>query len=119
MFGAKSERRTLEAMSPADQLWLGEQMLDVAEEPPAANESAADVEEKGRNMGRRAKPARSEDSISSRLHFDDSVPIEEVILRDAELEALPENQVEIIGQDVSYKLAQRSPYVVIKTIRTA
>ena len=119
VFGARSERRILEAMAPADQLWLGEQMLEVAEEPPAANESAADVEEKGRNKGRRAKPARSEDSLSSRLHFDDSVPIEEVIVRDPELEALPEDQVEIIGQNVSYKLAQRSPYVVVKTIRTA
>ena len=82
VFGARSERRILEARAPADQLWLGELMLDIAEEPPAANESAADVEEKGRNKGRRAKPARSEDSLSSRLHFDDSVPIEEVIVRD-------------------------------------
>jgi len=118
LFGAKSERRILEALSPADQLWLGQQMLEVPEQPPAANEPAADVEGKGRGKGKRPeKPARSEDSLSSRLHFDASVPIEEVIIKDKELDALPKDQVEIIGQDVTYKLAQRSPYVVIKTVR--
>lgn len=120
LFGAKSERRILEALSPADQLWLGEQMLKLSKEPPADDETAADVEGKGRSRGRRkAKPARCEDSLSSRLHFDDSVPVEEVVIKDPELEALPKDQVEIIGQDVTYKLAQRSPYVVLKTIRTA
>lgn len=121
VFGAKSERRILEALSPADQLWLGEQMLELSENPPADNETGTDVEDKGRRgKGKRpAKPARCEDSLSSRLHFDESVPVEEVIVKDSELEALPQNQVEIIGQDVTYKLAQRSPYVVIKTIRRA
>jgi transposase len=120
LFGAKSERRILEALSPADQLWLGEQMLELSNQPPADDETATDVEGKGRGRGRRkAKPARCEDSLSSRLHFDDSVPIEEIVVKDPELAALPEDQVEIIGQDVTYKLAQRSPYVVLKTIRTA
>ena len=120
LFGATSERRILEALSPADQLWLGQQMLlEVPEQPPAANETAADVECKGRGKSKRPdKPARSEDSLSSRLHFDDSAPIEEVIIEDKELDALPKDQVEIIGQDVTYKLGQRSPYVVIKTVRT-
>lgn len=120
LFGAKSERRILEALSSADQLWLGEQMLELSEQSPADNETAADVEEKGRSRGRRKpKPARCEDSLSSRLHFDDSVPVEEVIIKDPKLEALPKDQVEIIGKDVTYKLAQRSPYVVLKTVRTA
>ena len=121
-FGAKSERRILEALSPADQLWLGQQMLELSEEPPADTETAADIESKGRGRGkgsRKAKPARCDDSLSSRLHFDDSVPIEEVIIKDPQMEALPEDQVEIIGQDVTYKLAQRSPYVVIKTVKIA
>ncbi len=119
LFGAKSERWILEALSPADQLWLGEQMLELSEQPPADNETLADVEKKGRNKGKRSKkPDRCQDSISSRLHFDDSVPIEEVVIRDPEMEALPKDQVEVIGQDVTYKLGQRSPYLVIKTIRT-
>lgn len=118
LFGAKSERRMLEAMSSSDQLWLGEQMLELSEQPPADDETVADIEAKGRRKGKR-KPPRCEESLSSRLHFDDSVPVEEVIIKDRELEALPEEQVVIIGQDVTYKLAQRSPYVVIKTVRTA
>lgn len=119
IFGVKSERRMLEALEPADQLWLGEQMLEVPEEAPAANETAADLEANGRGRSRRPqKPARCEDSLSSRLHFDDTVPIKEIVVKDPEMEALPEDQVEVIGQDVTYKLAQQSPYVVIKTIRT-
>ncbi len=124
VFGATSERRILEALEPADQLWLGEQMLELSENRPADDETAGDLEAKGRGRGRGAarqpsKPARCDDSVSSRLHFDDSVPIEEVVVADPELDALPKDQVEIIGQNVTYKLAQRSPYVVIKTIRTA
>ncbi len=119
LFGAKSERRILEAMSPSDQLWLGEQMLEPPDEPPADGESAADTERKGRSKTKRPKSNRGEESVGSRLNFDDSVPIEEVVIKDAELEALPKDQVEIIGQDVTYKLAQRSPYFVIKTVRTA
>ncbi len=117
LFGVKSERRMLEAMSPSDQLWLGEQMLEVPEQPPTDEETAADIEAKGRPK-RKKKPPRCEESLSSRLHFDESVPVEEVVIKDPTLEALPKSEVTIIGQDVTYKLAQRSPYVVIKTIRT-
>lgn len=105
VFGAKSERRILEALSPADQLWLGEQMLELSENPPADNETGTDVEDKGRRgKGKRpAKPARCEDSLSSRLHFDESVPVEEVIVKDPELEALPQNQVEIDRSHGGYR----------------
>lgn len=119
LFGAKSERRILEVLSPSDQLWLGEQMLQLPEDPPTDGESVGDTEAKGRPRRKRSKPDRCEDSVGSLLHFDDSVPIEEVVIKDPQLEALPTDQVEIIGQDVTYKLAQRSPYVVIKTVRTA
>jgi transposase len=119
LFGAKSERRILEALSPSDQLWLGEQMLKMPEDPPADDETVADIEAKSRPKKKRLKPDRSEDSVGSRLQFDDSVPVEEVTIKDPELEALPKDQVEIIGQDVTYKLGQRSPYFVIKTVRTA
>lgn len=122
LFGAKSERRMLEALEPADQLYLGEQMkLDVPEEPPAADESATALNDRCRGRGKRpskAKPKLGAESDGSRLNFDDSVPVEEVAVRDPELEALPADAVEIIGQDVTMRLAQRSPYVIIKNVRT-
>lgn len=120
IFGAKSERRILEALTDAQQLWLGEQMLVPPDEPPDKDKTTRDIEDESRPKPqgkRRKKKPRSEESSSSRLHFDDSVPVEEVIVADAELDALPSDQVEIIGQDVTYRLAQRSPYVVLKHIR--
>src|SRR5690606_8913638 len=38
---------------------------------------------------------------------------------DAELDSLPDDQVELVGQHVTYRLAQRSAYVVLKEIRRA
>lgn len=82
--------------------------LNAYEQPPADNETVAKVEKKARNKGKRSqKPTRCDDSLTSRLHFDDSVPIEEIVIKDPELEALPKDQVESIGQDITYKLGQR------------
>ncbi len=117
LFGAKSERRILEALTDSQQLWLGEQMLDLPEDPPADDESAADVEKKARPKPRKRKVPRSEESSGSRLRFDDSIPVEEHVVPDAELESLPDEEVVLIGQDVTYRLAQRSPYVVLKHVR--
>jgi transposase len=126
LFGAKSEKRILEALSPDDQLWLGQQMRDLPEEPPSEDQTAADVEEATRPPGPpsrkrppRSKGSRSPESESSRLRFDDSVPVEVVIVEDPKLAALPKDQVEIIGEDVTYRLAQRSSYFVKKFVKVA
>lgn len=126
LFGAKSERRILEALSPDDQLWLGQQMRDLPEEPPSEGKTAAEVEEEtrpsappSRSRPPRSKAPRSKESESSRLRFDDSVPVEVVIVEDPELAALPKDQVEIIGEDVTFRLAQRSSYFVKKFVKVA
>lgn len=121
IFGAKSERQILKAVKKDSdgQLYLGEQMLNPSETPPAKDETVAEYEIKERKkICRKSNQSKSEDCLSSRLKFDESVPVEEVHIKDPELEALSKDQVEIIGENISYKLAQRSAYVVIKTVRT-
>lgn len=116
LFGAKSERRMLEALSPADQLWLGEQMPDLPDGPPAPDESPRETANKARAKARK-RPEAAETDDSSRLKFDDSVPVEEVIVEDSELSALGQGEADIVAENVTYKLGQRSPYVVIRYIQ--
>lgn len=49
------------------------------------------------------------------LRFSDDVPKQVIVLTDAEMESLPQGECEIIGEKVSYRLAQRTgSYVILE-----
>jgi len=109
LFGPKSERRLIEP-SP-DQLSLGEVL-----KPPAAPGAAASQQITG--YTRRRRGAANADDATAGLRFDDSVPVEVVELADPETAHLPADEVEVIGEKITHRLAQlRGGYVVIKYVR--
>jgi len=101
LFGSKSERRLLEP--DARQLALGEWKLPESE---VAETTVAEHQ-------RRKRPARQENDEAD-LRFDESVPVEEIVLRPEGVDA----DAEIISTKVTMRLAQRpSSFVVLKYIR--
>lgn len=110
-FGARSERRILDVLPIADQLWLGQQMLDVPEEPPPPATTVKSYERTHRQA-----PTELVDS-DSRLRFDESVPVEEILVPNPDLAEVAEEELEQVSEEVTYRLAQRSSYVVLKYIR--
>lgn len=114
VFGPKSERRLLEELAPQEQLWLGEQMLEPTENPPPPEVTVAAYERKQRGQ---KKTELSNECSSSRLKFDDTVPVEEIRVEDLELAKRDPEQVEFIGEKVTHRLAQRSSYIVLKYVR--
>lgn len=111
LFGARSERRLLEACAQADQLWLGQQMLDVPEDPPPKGETVRSYERKHRRV-----PEALVES-DSRLRFDATVPVEVIDVTNPAVDGLTESAYTIIGEKVTYRLAQRSAYVVLKYVQ--
>lgn len=110
-FGASSERRTLEALSYVDQLWLGEQFLEVSEEPPAKKTTVRQYE-----RNHRRKPTNLVDE-DSQLRFDDTVPVETIEIEDPRFQGVPKADIVVVDERVTYRLAQRSPYVVLKLVQ--
>lgn len=109
LFGSKSERRLIEP-SP-DQLSLGEGLR------PAANGSTEPVQQIPAHTRRRRAP-KGDDDAASGLRFDDNVPVEVIELADPEVKDLPANEIEQIGEKVTYRLAQqRGGYVILKYVR--
>lgn len=112
LFGARSERRILEVQEPADQLWLGMQLLEPSPTPPEPATTVSSYERK-----RRRNPTTFA-APDSQLRFDETVPVEEIVIPDPELEGVPESEIEVISERVTYRLAQRQgPYVVLKFIQ--
>lgn len=112
LFGARSERRILEVLSPAQQLWLGMEMLETPEAPPAPGTSVKNYE--------RAQRKKPTDLVASdsQLRFDSSVPVQEIIVPNPEVAGIPEDQLEVIDERITYRLAQNAgPYVVLKYIQ--
>lgn len=100
-FGSKSERRLLE--TDARQLALGEW------KPPESEVAATIV---GAHQ-RHTRPAHAEKDEAD-LRFDESVPVEEIVLRPEGVDA----GAEIVSEKVTMRLAQRSAsFVVLKFIR--
>src|SRR5262249_20631881 len=68
---------------------------------------------------RRARFAAVEDPGEDReLRFDSSVPVQEIVLANPEVAALPPEAYEVIGEKVTYRLAQRpGAYVILKYVR--
>lgn len=64
------------------------------------------------------KKLRDNSITDTGLRFDASVPVHEITIGDPAMEALPSSEREIIGEKVTYRLAQRpSGYEVIKYIQ--
>ncbi len=110
LFGSKSERRIIEAH--AAQLSLGE-AIDAGEggATPPARAVAAHT---------RAAPVRQPDAGAEVAPFFDEarVPVEVIALPAPETEGCPPDEFEVVGEKVSYRLAQRpGAYVVLKYVR--
>lgn len=113
VFGARSERRTLASLTPSEQLFLGEQMLDTPEAPPEATTTVAEHERK-----KRKNPTKLQET-DSRLRFDDTVPVETIEVVNPEVAGIPTDLLVKVGQKETYRLAQRpASYVVLKYVQT-
>jgi hypothetical protein len=110
MFGTKSERLAvlqdgrqlpLEALAPTPEPTVGKT------QPVAAHT-------------RRASSKEDVGEADSIPFFDEArVPVETIPVRNAEIQGLSADQFEVIGEKISYRLAQRpGSYVVLKYVRT-
>jgi transposase len=109
MFGTKSERLRV---FDAQQLALGEVLAPPQDTAPAKELVVA---AHTRREHRRDTVGEAE----SIPFFDESrVPVETIQLTPPELHGVPADQLEVIGEKVSYRLAQRpGSYVVLKYVR--
>jgi transposase len=109
LFGRKSERRLREA--DPQQLSLSGMLtppLSPAEQPPPPSETVKAYQRRVRFTGVDL-PDESE------LWFDSSVPVQEILLTNPEVAALPPDAYEVIGEKVTYRLGQRpGAYVILK-----
>lgn len=110
LFGQKSEKR-LVLPNPA-QMSLGE--LPIPASPP-------DVPGKpvAGHTRRASRTDFAHDKDESALFFDEArVPVETIALANPEAEGLAADQIEVIGEKVSHRLAQRpGSYVILKYVR--
>jgi hypothetical protein len=103
LFGSKSERRLIEP-SP-DQLSLGEDLRPASHDAEPRQQIPAHT--------RRRRAPKTDDDTASGLKFDDNVPVELIELDDPETAGLAADEIEVIGEKVSFRLAQqlRDPQV--------
>ena len=110
VWGARSERRAMEVLNSGHQLWLGQELLPISVDPPARSTTVKEHERK-----QRKKPVDLVDK-DSQLRFGPNVPVKVIEVEDPVTASLPENERELLSEDVLYRLGQRSPYVVLKYI---
>jgi transposase len=112
MFASKSER--LRVLENAQQLALGEVLTPPQEAAPAKERVVA--------AHTRREPQRDAavSEAESVPFFDEArVPVETIELPHPDAEGLSPDEYEVIGQKVSYRLAQRpGSYVVLKYLRS-
>ena len=109
-FGQRSERRLIES-DPKNQLMLGE-LLESPESPPLDSVTVRSFERTNR---KREVEFVSEDS---KLKFEASVPVKEIVVPNPELKGLTENEYEVIDERITYRLAQKpSSYIVLKYVQ--
>jgi len=108
LFGAKSEKRL--EVDPSLQADL---LAVLGKDLPAPSKPETE------KISYQRRKSRSDKTVTeSGLRFDDSVPVETVVLSCPELADVPENEQVLITEKVTYRLAQRpGSYVVIKTVR--
>jgi transposase len=108
LFGSKSEKRL--EVDPAVQ---GNLLSVLGVTPPPPKEQPAES-----ITYRRRKKSRDGTVNDSGLRFSDDVPREIIAVRDPEIEAIAEDRRELIGEKVTYRLAQRpGSYVIIEYTR--
>jgi transposase len=107
LFGAKSERRLLPDPS---QLALGEGLAERTDPPEAGTPVRAHV--------RRPRPTKDEDEDPG-LRFDDSVPVQRIVVADPALAGLREGlDYTVVSEKKSYRLAQQpAAYTVLEIVR--
>jgi transposase len=108
LFGSKSERRVVED-DPA-QLALGESLAKRSEAEPAGQPVREHTRRPRRNKDEAEEPG---------LSFDDSVPVERIVVADPALEGLVEGtDYTVISEKKSYRLAQQpASYTVLEIVR--
>ena len=109
LFGEKSEKRL--DLDPVEQ---GNLLTGLGvETPPGLDEPSTHTV----TYERRSK-VRDGAVNDSGLRFDASVPVKTIAVKDPAVEAIPENLREVIGEKVSYRLAQQpGSHVVLKYVR--
>jgi transposase len=108
LFGAKSEKRLDIDPGVQGNLFAA---LGVAAPPPKEIPTET-------NSYQRRKKARDGAVNDTGLRFGDDVPREIIAVKDPEIEAIPEARRELIGEKVTYRLAQRpGSYVIIEYTR--
>jgi transposase len=112
LFGRKSERRLREP--EPQQLSLSGMLppsVPVDERPPPPTETVKAYQ-------RRLRFAAADGPDESGLRFDASVPVQEIVLPNPDVAALAPDAYAVIGEKVTYRLAQRpGAYVLLKYIR--
>jgi len=109
LFGRKSEKRLREP-DPAQLTLAGMLTTPVApaDQPPPPTETVNAYQRRLRLMG-------ADLAAESELRFDDSVPVQEILLSNPDVKDLPLEAYEVIGEKVTYRLAQRpGAYVILK-----
>ncbi|CAN5896935.1 hypothetical protein BH11PSE12_BH11PSE12_33260 [soil metagenome] len=111
IFGQKSEKRHVEPEGV--QASLGESFAALPTETPPNNKSKIAAYE------RQTKPKSPGGADESTLFFDDKrVPVEVIAVANPEVDGLNPDEFDVIGEKVSYRLAQRpGSYVVLKYVR--
>jgi len=108
LFGSKSEKR-LEVDPAVQGNLLG--ALGVTA-PPQKEQPSESI------TYRRRKKSRDGAVNDSGLRFSDDVPREVIAVRDPKIEAIPEDRRQLIGEKVTYRLAQRpGSYVILEYTR--
>ena len=108
LFGAKSEKRL--EIDPAIQADL---LAALGEDLPAP------VKPETEKITYERRKLRSDKTVTDTgLRFDDSVPVETIVLSSPELTNVPEDERVLITEKITYRLAQRpGSYVVLKYVR--
>ena len=79
-----------------------------ADQPPPPTETVKAYQRRFRLTG-------ADLADESELRFDSSVPVQEILLPNPEVADLPPDAYEVIGEKVTYRLAQRpGAYVILK-----
>lgn len=109
LFGRKSEKRLREP--DPDQLSLAGMLtapIAPADHPPPPTETVNAYQ-------RRLRLTGTDLPDESELRFNDSVPVHEIVLTNPDVAELPPDAYEVIGEKVTYRLAQRpGAYVILK-----
>jgi transposase len=109
LFGRKSEKRLREP--DPEQLSLAGMLtasVPPADQPPPPTETVKAYQ-------RRVRLTGADLADESELRFDDSVPVQDILLPNPDVAGLSPDAYEVIGEKVTYRLAQRpGAYVILK-----